>query len=88
MALSWVALSGVPSNIAGGVGHVMVGVARFTVSDTFAVPVEKFDASVGANVTLRVCEPADKTVPAAGEYTNEPGVLAVAFNCAAERGVP
>ena len=44
--------------------------------------------SVGVNVTIKVCIPAPRTVPAAGEYANVPGVLALAFNWAPLKAVP
>ena len=66
VAFNCVALSWVPKGIAAGVGQVMTGVAWFTRSGTDAVAVELSVASVGVNVTVRVCSPAPSTVPAAG----------------------
>lgn len=67
----------------------VVVAAAVTVSETvFAAGVLKFTVLVGVNCTDRVCVPAPSTVPAAGVYTNAPGVEAVAFNCAEPSAVP
>ena len=39
-------------------------------------------------ITESVCDPDTRTVPAAGEYTNVPATLDVAFNCEALNAVP
>jgi hypothetical protein len=44
--------------------------------------------SVGVNVVDSVCVPTLSIVPAAGEYANDPGTFAVAFNCAPDKAVP
>lgn len=44
--------------------------------------------SVGVNITVSVCAPAASTVPAAGEYANDPGTLAVASSCVELSAVP
>jgi hypothetical protein len=59
-----------------------------TISDTLAVAVVKSLVSVGVNFTDRVCEPAPRTVPAAGAYTKEPATLAVASSCVPLSAVP
>ena len=43
---------------------------------------------VGVKVASRLCTPPPGTEPLAGEYTNVPGALAVAFNCVALSAVP
>jgi hypothetical protein len=55
--------------------------------------VPKFVESVGVKVTLSVCVPAARTVPAAGEYVKVPATgaplkVALALSWAAERAVP
>ncbi len=59
-----------------------------TVRLTEAVVMRKCTMSSGVNVTESFCVPAKRTVPAGGEYTNMPGTLDVAFNCAALSAVP
>src|SRR3954447_15827443 len=72
-----------------GSGHVIVGIARVTVIETFAPPVAYVVVSAGVNVTDSGCKvPIGSTVPAAGEYTKVPGTFAVAFCCAAPSVVP
>src|SRR4051794_17469756 len=72
-----------------GAGHVIVGVARVTVIETFAPAVTYVLVSAGVNVTDSGCNvPIGSIVPAAGEYTKVPGTFAVAFSCAAPSGVP
>ena len=71
-----------------GDGHAIAGVAAVTVIDTDFVAVVYATPSVGVNVTDSVCVPAPSTVPAGGEYANDPGTLAVAFSCAALNAVP
>src|SRR2546423_15702350 len=72
-----------------GAVHVTVGVPLVTVIDTFAAAVVYVVESVGVNDTDSGCPaPLPSTVPAAGEYTNVPGTLAVALNCAGPSGVP
>ena len=44
--------------------------------------------SLGMKMTDSVCEPALSTSPAAGEYSNVPGIEAEALSWAAPRGVP
>src|SRR5438045_774802 len=72
-----------------GAAHVTVGVPLVTAIDTFAAAVESVAESVGVYGTESGCPaPLPSTVPGAGEYTNVPGTLAVALNCAGPRGVP
>ena len=67
---------------------MMTGKALFTISVTVATAVVKSVTSVGVNVTERICAPPLGIVPAIGEYTNVPAVLAVASSCVAVSAVP
>lgn len=53
----------------------------FTTSCTLAVDAEYFCVFEGVKVTDSVSVPAAGTVPAAGEYVNDPGTFAVASSC-------
>jgi hypothetical protein len=74
--------------MAAGIAQVITGNPLLTISATLAVAVVKSFASVGVNVTDRVCEPAPRTVPAVGAYTKEPATLAVASSCVRLSAVP
>jgi len=74
--------------MAAGIAQVITGNPLLTISVTLAVAVVKSLASVGVNVTDRVCEPAPSTVPAAGAYTKEPATLAIASSCVPLSAVP
>jgi hypothetical protein len=66
VASSWVELSAVPEVIAAGAAHVMTGVTLFTVIVTVLVTVPRL-ALDGVKVAVMTCDPAVRTVPAAGE---------------------
>src|SRR5678815_3707638 len=72
-----------------GVAHVMVGVFYSSVAADECAAVEFGGRRIVVNVTDNVCAiPAPRMVPAAGQYANVPGTLAVAVNCVALRAVP
>ena len=67
VAFNCVALSAVPGVILAGVLQAIAGVAFPTVMARLAAAVVWFAASVGVNVTVRLCAaPAGSTVPAGG----------------------
>ena len=88
VASNCVALKAVPAVIGASAGHVIFGVALFTVNVLVAVAVVKSAVSVGVKVTESVTVPAFGIVPAAGVYWKVPGVDAVASNCVALKAVP
>ena len=67
LAFSCVEVSGVPYVMPEGAGHVIAGIALSTTIVTVVVTALKAAESAGVNVTDKVCEPAPRTVPAAGE---------------------
>src|ERR1700746_2034794 len=70
----------------------MVGISRVTTSETTIAAPEAVRAysvpSRGMKTTDSVCDPALSTSPAAGEYSNVPGIEAEALSWASPRGVP
>src|SRR6266446_5138368 len=71
-----------------GAGQMMVDAAFVTFTVAVAVAPVKFTASLGVKVTESVCDPAVSTAPAAGEYVNVPGTLAVALSCVPSIAAP
>lgn len=67
VASNCVLLRTVPADTAAGVFHEIAGVALFTVIEFVAVADAALVESLGVNVAFRLCVPALRTVPDAGE---------------------